>query len=138
MADELVFGGNASDVRNSLKLLEKNGMLLKDEQGNYKQGHQAITTGNLDVTSLAVREMHRQMGELALQSLDGVPAAERNVSGLTIGISENAFEKIVSEIAEFRRRVCAIAMEDSGPERVYRLNVQLFPLTHTLPEERHD
>ena len=122
-------------MKNSLKLLEKNGMLEKDEQGHYRQGNRSITTGNLDVTSLAIREMHRQMGELAVQSLDQVPVNERDVSGLTIGISENAFEKITKEIAEFRRRISAIVMDDSGEERVYRLNVQLFPLTNTLPKE---
>ena len=135
MAGELVFESAASNVKNSLKLLEKNGMLEKDEQGHYKQGNRSITTGNLDVTSLAIREMHRQMGELAVQSLDQVPVNERDVSGLTIGISENAFEKITKEIAEFRRRISAIVMDDAGEERVYRLNVQLFPLTNTLPKE---
>ena len=135
MAGELVFESAASNVKNSLKLLEKNGLLQKDEQGRYKQGNRSITTGNLDVTSLAIREMHRQMGELAVQSLDQVPVNERDVSGLTIGISENAFEKITKEIAEFRRRISAIVMDDAGEERVYRLNVQLFPLTNTLPKE---
>ena len=135
MAGELVFDSDTASVKDSLKLLEKNGMLKKDEQGHYKQGNRSLTTGNIDVASLAIREMHRQMGNLAVKSLDQVPVKERDVSGLTIGISEKAFEKITKEIAEFRRRISAIALEDSGEERVYRLNIQLFPLTRTLPEE---
>ena len=139
MVGKLVFDSDSAKVKSSLKLLEKNGFLEKDEQGNFHQCNRAVTTGNLDVVSLAVREMHRQMGELGVQSLDQVPVNERDVSGLTIGISQNAFEKITKEIAEFRRRISSIVMEDSGEERVYRLNVQLFPLTDTLPEEeRHD
>ena len=139
MAGELVFESDAAHVKSSLKLLEKNGFLEKDEQGHYSQSNRSVTTGNLDVTSLAIREMHRQMGELGVQSLDQVPVAERDISGLTIGISETAYEKITKEIAEFRRRISSIVMEDSGEERVYRLNVQLFPLTKTLPgEEHHD
>jgi uncharacterized protein (TIGR02147 family) len=138
MAGELVFNSDTTSVKKSLKLLEKNGFLEKDELGRYRQSNRAVTTGNLDVTSLAVREMHRQMGELGVQSLDQVPVNERDVSGLTIGISEHAFEKITKEIAEFRRRISSIVMDDSGEERVYRLNVQLFPLTRNLPkEERH-
>ena len=139
MAGELVFESDAAHVKNSLKLLEKNGFLEKDEQGRYIQCNRSVTTGNIDVTSLAIREMHRQMGELGVQSLDHVPVKERDVSGLTIGISETAYEKIIKEIADFRRRISSIVMEDTGEERVYRLNVQLFPLTNTLPkEERHD
>ena len=139
MAGELVFDSDTAKVKSSLKLLEKNGFLEKDEQGHYTQTKRSITTGNIDVTSLAIREMHRQMGELGVQSLDQVPVKERDVSGLTIGISEEAYEKIIKEIAEFRRRVSSIVLEDSGEERVYRLNVQLFPLTKTLPkEDGHD
>lgn len=137
MAGVLVFDSSASHVKNSLKLLEKNGFLEKDEQGHYSQSSRSVTTGNLDVASLAIREMHRQMGELGVQSLDQVPVNERDISGLTIGISEGAFEKITKEIAEFRRRISSIVMEDSGEERVYRLNVQLFPLTRNLPKEEH-
>jgi uncharacterized protein (TIGR02147 family) len=137
MAGELVFDSDAANVKNSLKLLEKNGFLEKDEQGRYSQSSRSVTTGSLDVASLAIREMHRQMGELGVQSLDQVPINERDISGLTIGISDNAFEKITKEIAEFRRRISSIVMEDSGEERVYRLNIQLFPLTNTLPKEEH-
>ena len=139
MAGGLGFDSDTAKVKTSLKLLEKNGFLEKDEQGHYTQTKRSITTGNIDVTSLAIREMHRQMGELGVQSLDQVPVKERDVSGLTIGISEEAYEKIIKEIAEFRRRVSSIVLEDSGEERVYRLNVQLFPLTKTLPkEDGHD
>lgn len=129
MAEQVMFDADTAKVKKSLKLLQKTGLLEKDEQGEFKQGNKSITTGSLEVASLAIREMHRQMGELAVQSLDQVPVDERDISGLTIGISEDAFAKIAKEIADFRRRVSSIVMEDSGNERVYRLNVQLFPLT---------
>jgi uncharacterized protein (TIGR02147 family) len=73
--------------------------------------------------------MHRQMGELAVRALDEIPVKERDISGLTLGVSENAFFRISQEIADFRRRISSIVMEDTGENRVYRLNVQLFPLT---------
>ena len=136
MANELVFEADSAEVKKSLKLLQKNGLLVKDALGNFTQGHRSITTGNLDIASLAVRQMHHQMGELAIKSLDDDPVKERDISGLTIGISENAFERISREIAEFRRRISAIVLDDSGEERVYRLNVQLFPLTKVLPKEK--
>ncbi len=129
IADQFVFDVETAQVKKSLNLLQKTGLLQKDEQGNFAQGNKSITTGCIEVASLGIREMHRQMGQLAVESLDQVPVNERDVSGLTIGISDSAFEKISKEIADFRRRISAIVMEDSGDERVYRLNVQLFPLT---------
>lgn len=129
LANEFEFGVNTNDVKKALALLQNIGFIKKNEKGEFVQNDKAITTGSMEVTSLAVRDMHRQMGELAVRALDEVPVNERDISGLTIGVSEIAFHKISQEIADFRRRVGAIVMEDEGAERVYRLNMQLFPLT---------
>ncbi len=135
IANQCVFDVDAAQVKKSLKVLEKTELLSKDENGNYVRSQKALTTGSIDVASLAIRDMHRQMGELAVQALDKVPVNERDISGMTIGITETAFEKISKEIADFRRRISAIVLEDSGDERVYRLNLQLFPLTKTIAKE---
>ena len=129
VADMLAFDTQAAEVKKALKLLEKVGLLNKNADGSFEQSSKAITTGNIEVTSLSVREMHRQMGELAVRSLDEVPVNERDISGLTLGISESAYSRITKEIEDFRRRVAAIVLQETEEDRVYRLNVQLFPLT---------
>lgn len=135
LAGQFVFDTDVPQVKKSLKLLEKTGLLIKDEDGSYVQDAKSISTGSIDVASMAIREMHRQMGELGVKALDQVPMDERDISGLTMGISESAYEKIVKEIADFRRRIAAIAVESAGEERVYRLNMQLFPLTKAYERE---
>lgn len=132
VADMLAFDTQAADVKKALKLLEKVGLLKKNSDGHFEQSSKAITTGNIEVSSLSVREMHRQMGELAVRSLDEVPVNERDISGLTVGISEDAYGRIAKEIEDFRRRVASIVMQDTDEDRVYRLNVQLFPLTKKI------
>ena len=132
MADMLAFDTQAAEVKKALKLLQKVGLLDKDSEGRYEQSSKAITTGNIEVASLSVREMHRQMGQLAVRSLDEVPVNERDVSGLTIGVSEDAYYRITKEIEDFRRRIASIVMQDTDEDRVYRLNVQLFPLTKKI------
>ena len=129
MAGKLAFDGETANVKKSLALLQKTGLLEKDAKGAFKQNSKAISTGNLDVASLSVREMHRQMGELAVRALDEIPVKERDISGLTLGLSEEAFQRVSMEIEAFRRRIAAIALEDSHTDKVYRLNMQLFPLT---------
>lgn len=135
LADKFLFDVDTARVKKSLNILQKTSLLQKNDDGNFVQGSKAISTGCLETASLAIREMHRQMGELAVKSLDEVPVAERDISGMTLGISEAAFEKISKEIADFRRRINAIVLEDSNEDRVYRLNVQLFPLTKELGKE---
>ncbi|MCQ2090606.1 MAG: TIGR02147 family protein [Fibrobacter sp.] len=135
LADKFLFDVGTAQVKKSLNILQKTSLLQKNDDGNFVQGNKAISTGSLEAASLAIRDMHRQMGELAVKSLDEVPVAERDISGMTLGISEAAFEKISKEIADFRRRINAIVLEDSNEDRVYRLNVQLFPLTKELGKE---
>ena len=119
----------AAEVSDSLNFLLKANLLQKDENGNYVQTERSVTTGPLTATPVAVRALHHQMGELALEAIEGVAQSERHFSGLTLGITHDAYEKIIQEIAECRKRIIAIARQDESTEEVYRLNMQFFPLT---------
>ena len=119
----------AAEVSESLNFLLKSYFLQKDENGNYVQTEKSITTGPMDVTPLAVRGMHRQMGEFALDAIEGVSQDERHFSGLTLGVTRSAYDEIVQEIAAFRKKIIAIATRDDETDEVYRLNVQFFPMT---------
>ncbi len=120
----------AAEVSNTLKFLLKAGLLKKDEIGNYIQTEKSVTTGNMDVTPVAVRGMHRQMGQFALDAIEGVAQDKRHFSGITLGITHDAYEEIVQEIAECRKRIIAIATKNAATDEVYRLNMQLFPMTN--------
>ena len=120
---------SAAEVSESLSFLVKANLLQKDKSGNYVQTEKSVTTGPMDVTPVAVRGMHRQMGEFALEAIEGVPQNERHFSGLTLGITQYAYDEIVQEIAEFRKRIVAIATRNNATDEVYRLNVQFFPMT---------
>ena len=121
---------SAAEVSESLNFLVKADLLKKDKDGNYSQTEKTVTTGPMDVTPLAVRGMHRQMGEFALDAIEGVPLDERHFSGLTLGITREAYQEIVQRIAEFRKDIIAIATRESATDEVYRLNVQFFPMTN--------
>ena len=119
----------AAEVSETLNFLVKAGLLQKDDAGNYTQTEQSVTTGPMEVTPVAVRGMHRQMGEFALDAIEGVPQNERHFSGITLGVTHEAYDEIVQVIAECRKKVIAIATRDSAMDEVYRLNMQFFPLT---------
>lgn len=120
---------SAAEVSESLSFLVKANLLQKDKDGNYAQTDKVVTTGPMEFTPLAVRGLHRQMGEFALDAIEGAPQDERHFSGLTLGITREAYEKIVQRIAEFRKDIIAIATSEAATEEVYRLNVQFFPMT---------
>ena len=122
----------AAEVSDTLKFLVKADLLKKDDDGNYVQTDASVTTGPMAATPVAVRELHRQMGEFALDAIEGVPQDERHFSGITLGITREAYEEIVQEIADCRKRIIAIATRSSTTDEVYRLNMQLFPMTKKM------
>lgn len=123
---------SAAEVSETLDFLVKAKLLKKDKNGVYHQTEKSVSMVSVDAVPVAARDMQRQMGGgLAVKALD-LPLSERDMSGVTIGLTRQAYEKIRKEIAEFRRRIVAIATEDDETEQVYRLNVQLIPLSERL------
>lgn len=123
---------SAADVSASLQFLTKSGLLTRDIKGNYHQTNTSLSTGNLNVVAVAVHSLLRQMGEFAIGALDKLPISERHFSGITMGITEESYAKVVEEITAFRKRIVSIVSADKNIEKVYRLNMQLFPLTEKI------
>ena len=122
---------SAAEVSETLNFLVKMKLLKKDKDGNYHQTDKAVTMASMDAIPVAARDLQRQMGEFAIRALD-LPLSERTMSGFVLGLTERSYERIRKEMSDFYRRVVAIATEEDETERVYRLNMQLFPLSKRL------
>jgi len=127
---------SAAEVSETLEFLVRAGLLVKDGEGNYRQTEKSVTTGPMGVTPVAVRNLHRQMGEFALDAIEGVPQEKRHFSGLTLGVTREAYEEITQAAAEFRKKVVAIATREEATDEVYRLNIQFFPLTNKSEKQK--
>jgi len=132
----------AAEVSDSLNFLLKNKFLTVDENGNYHQSDKLISTGRLDFVSIPVHSLIKQMGEFALQAFDDLPISERFFSGLTMGVTEKSYNKVIEELKECRRKIFTAVSAEDETEKVCRLNIQLFPLTkninkHTSENSKH-
>ena len=127
---------SAAKVQQSLNFLTKAGLLKKAGDSSFVQAETSIT-GTPDATRLALRGMHRQMSKLATPALD-LPVEQRNFSGVTMGVSRESYERIVKVLDECRRQIIAIAADDKDIDQVYRLNLQLFPLTKNVKEGENE
>ena len=125
----------AAEVTETLNFLVKLKLLKRDRDGNYHQTDKTITMGDMDVVPVAARELQRQMGEFAIKAID-LPLSERTMSGFVLGLTERSYERIRKEMADFYRRVVASATEDDETERVYRMNMQLFPLSKRIETKK--
>lgn len=116
-----------SEIDHSLDALKKLGLIVSTQQG-FNQAQSSITTGN-KFANYSVVGFHKKMMQLGSEALDRFSSSEREISSVTIGLSEEKFKVIQKMIEDFRNQLMLISEEDSQKERVYQLNFQLFPLT---------
>lgn len=131
----------AADVRYSLDQMVQMGLLRRiesDGRVTYEQADVGINpVDNADhkaAINVAVRSMQKQFARLAADALDEFDGSERNLSGITMGLDRAAYERVAKEMAEFRRKIESIVSEVKDYDRVYRINLQMFPLTRKLEE----
>ena len=124
---------SAAEVKDSVDFLTKAGLLKKTGEAAYQQTDTSIK-GTTEATGMALRSMHRQMAGLAADALE-LPLDQRNFTGVTMGVSKGSYNRIVKVLEECRRQIVAIASEDTHVDQVYRVNLQLFPLTKSVNGE---
>ena len=117
----------ADEAKKSVKLLEECRLIKKDENGKYVLSESAITTGDR-TSKLALRGFHQHCLKLAADSIDRDPPGSRHISGLTLGISQEGYERIVERINAFRKEIALIAEEDKESDKVFQLQFALFPV----------
>jgi uncharacterized protein (TIGR02147 family) len=128
---------SAEEVRDILSFLVKAGFLKKDGDKVYSQTEKAVI-GSPEALPIAIRSMHKEMGNMAVRAVDRYKASERYFTGMTIGVNESNYARIVAEIEACAKRIAAIANESENLNQVYGLNFQLFPFTNKIEGEEHD
>ncbi len=117
----------AEEAKKSVKLLEDCMLIKKGKNGKFELTESAITTGDR-TSKLALRGYHQQCLKLAADSIDRDPPGTRHISGLTLGISQEGYERIVERINAFRKEIALIAEEDENADKVFQLQFALFPV----------
>lgn len=120
----------------ALKLLLDLKLLKRNERGRLVQSDATISSG-AEVRSLAVSNFHREMLKKAAQSIVIVPADERDISSVTLGVAAADLPVLKEKINAFRKELLAgIGASTKPTNRVYQLNIQLFPLTRKSEGEK--
>jgi uncharacterized protein (TIGR02147 family) len=66
---------------------------------------------------------------LALEALHRIPREQRNISTTTVTLSEKDLDEANEIIKECRTALLKLAESQKNPDRVYQINLQLFPVT---------
>lgn len=126
---------SVEEVRNALAFLTRAKFLRKTATDVYELEDRSLQA-SVAAMPTQVRSMHKEMANFAKEAIEKYPVNERNFSGVTVGIDEEDYAAIVKELDACRKRIISIATAKKGGNRVYRLNLQLFPLTEKIPQDK--
>ena len=116
-------------ARQSVAHLEKLGLIIKDENQIYRVTDKGLSTDN-EVDNMSLVRFYNSCSRLSTDALNNLPKKQRNISGVTLGMSRQGYEKVVKELALFRSKMGKIAREDQNADQVYQLQLSLFPFTN--------
>lgn len=114
-------------VKAAIKSLERLGMIGKDERGFWRPT-EPFVRDKQGFPSRALRNYHRQCLLLALEALERLDPAVRNVSSVAFTVDEAEYAHVVGMIEDLRSRVLTRSAKLARPDRVVQLNLQLIPL----------
>ena len=117
-----------NEVKKAIDTLEELGLIRKHPDGFYERTEEVISTGESWV-SVAVTNFQLNTADLAKDAIQTVPKEAREASTLTLSISKSTFEEIRERIRAVRRELLEIAKKDVHADRIYHLNMHLFPVT---------
>lgn len=129
ISDQIMPRIRPEQAKKSLELLERLGLILWDEKNNrYVQTEKRIVTGQR-VRGIGFTRYHQHMIDMGKESLTRVPGSARDISAVTVSVDLITYQKMKAMAHEFQMKMLDVAETASEPDRIYQLNIQLFPFT---------
>lgn len=134
LADKITPRVRAKELKESLKLLERLGYLVRNDKGRLVQSDQNIQTPAM-VKSLGVKKYHQEMLELSRNALQRVSSKEKDFQAMTLPVNAGLVKEFKEEIHALLGKFMAKSTKLDDAEDIVQLNIQLFPLTNKDSQE---
>jgi len=120
------------EIRRALERLMASGELTRNpETGEVVRGRE-LMSGSESIPVAMVRKLQAELIYLGLESLFQDPPQDREIGAQTLALTEDEFEVLKFELRQFRKRWAkdvSVARKTTKGNRVFQLNIQLFPVT---------
>ncbi|WII72635.1 TIGR02147 family protein [Bdellovibrio sp. 22V] len=129
--------GKASEdeIDTALTTLINSGELRRDEVTGELKKNRSLIESPEDIPVALVRKLQSQLMYLGLESLYQDQPTDREFGTLTMSLTKAEFEEIKFKLRQMRKGLHkdnSIARMKGKGERVYQLNIQLFPVTNAV------
>jgi len=129
-------GLSVEEVKETLARLKRLEMLIEKDSKLSRATSKYRTTD--DVSNSSLRQSHAQTLELANAALENEPVERRDFTWLTFPFDPSKMKDTKTLIRKFQDDLIELNEHGARPTEVYRLAVQLFPLTKTSPRNNGD
>jgi uncharacterized protein (TIGR02147 family) len=123
---------NVDEIQASLNSLMSAGELVKDaETGEVKKARSLMESAE-EVPVALVRKLQAELMYLGLESLFQDSPTEREFGSATLSLTKQEFEELRFSLRKIRKEAqknIGVKRLTSKGDRVYQLNLQLFPIT---------
>jgi uncharacterized protein (TIGR02147 family) len=119
-----------AEARDAVQLLLRLKLIRKNAQGGFDKAARVVVTGAKSDPE-SVKPGLRANLELAERALDAFPVAARPFSYLTLSVSRDSLQYIQDKLRAVRQDILDHVSLDESVDRLYQLNMQLFPLSKT-------
>jgi uncharacterized protein (TIGR02147 family) len=111
---------------NAVSYLVKAGFLKKKPDNTFIRVNPVISSGD-EAKSVVLKKYHCRTLAQSIEALDSIKQENRDISSLTLSVSQKTYFAMKKEIQDFRKRLLAMAKDDAHPEMVCLAGFQLFP-----------
>lgn len=123
------------EIRSALHKLLEGGDLVPDaESGTIKKGRDLIESPQ-DLPVALIRNLQAELIYLGIESLFRDSPKEREFGALTVALTAEEYDQVRFELRQLRKRLqkdLLLKRKSSRGDRVYQLNIQLFPVTEKV------
>jgi uncharacterized protein (TIGR02147 family) len=116
----------AAEARQGVTLLERLGMIRKNEHGFYELTELFISTGE-KWKSPVIKNYQRKIMEMGIESLERHDKSIRDISTVTMTFPLDCIPELRERVAAFRQELLSMSEKITGSNSVLQVNIQIFP-----------
>jgi uncharacterized protein (TIGR02147 family) len=119
------------NIRAALKLLIEAGYLVETSEGTVAAVKNTVRVEG-PVFKAALVQVHKQMFNLATESIENTPPTSRNLLGYTFSLGPSDYEQVNEILNRALNEIIAVEQKSKeARDAVYQVELALFPLTKT-------
>jgi uncharacterized protein (TIGR02147 family) len=123
---------NVEEIRRSLERLLDAGLLSRNSDDGKIFKQKDLIDDAQSVPPALIKRLQSELIYLGMESLFVDSPVDREFGAMTAALTEDEFQRMKFELRQLRKKwqkEIATNRENSKGERVYQLNIQLFPVT---------